>query len=76
MTNKLKWVTVESTAINAVAYNRERKVLHIEFKRGVIYSYTGIGYHRYKQLIQAESVGQYYNQAIRPAGHIKEEATQ
>lgn len=71
MIKRLKWVTVDSSAINAVAYNRERKVLHVEFRRGVIYSYSGIGYHRYKRLITAESVGQYYNQAIRPEKGVK-----
>lgn len=71
MVKKLKWVQVESSAINAVAYNRDRKVLHIEFRHGVIYTYQQIGYHRYKQLINADSVGKYYNQAIRPEKGVR-----
>lgn len=67
---RLKWISVESSAINAVAYNSQRKVLHIEFHTGVIYSYLGIGRHRFKRLINAESVGKYFNEAIRPAPSV------
>lgn len=62
----LKWTVVSSSAIGAIAYDRKNKKLYIQFNHGGIYSYENIGYHRYVQLKKADSVGKYYNQAIRP----------
>ncbi len=68
MIKPLKWKQVESSAIKAVAYDRTQRLLYVEFNHGGRYTYPGIGYHRYNKLIHAESVGKYYNEAIRPKG--------
>jgi hypothetical protein len=62
----LKWRTVNSSCIHAVAYDRQRKVLYVEFNHGGRYTYQHIGYHRFSRLLKAESIGKYFNEAIRP----------
>lgn len=66
-----KWKFVDSSAIQAVSYDRKNKVLHVMFRQGTVYSYPRIGAHRYSKLIHAESVGKYFNEAIRPKGESK-----
>ena len=66
----IKWIKIKSDCIKAIAYNSHRKVLHVEFRQGTIYSYLGIGKHRYRKLLKAESKGKYFNEAIRHAPSI------
>lgn len=62
----MKWKLVESSAISAIAYDRKTRVLQIRFQHGGYYTYQGIGYHRYSKLLRAESIGKYFNEAIKP----------
>ncbi len=62
----LKWHAVDSSAIKALAYNRKGRVLIVQFNHGSSYRYEGIGYQRYNQLKNAESIGKYFNEAIKP----------
>lgn len=68
----LKWMKVDSSAIAGLAYERDKRVLHVLFHHGGLYSYSGIGYKRFYNLIHSDSVGKYFNQAIKPGPHTKE----
>lgn len=57
---------VNSSAIRAVDYDRKRRILRVWFHHGGDYTYGGVGYHRYRRLVTAPSVGKYFNEAIRP----------
>jgi hypothetical protein len=62
----MKWTPVESSCLAGVAYDRKTKTLHVIFKHGGTYSYSNIGTHRWQKLKKAESVGKYFNEAIKP----------
>jgi len=62
----LKWKQVDSSAIVAIAYDAQAKQLHVRFQHGGSYMYPGIGRHRFNQLRNAESIGKYFNEAIKP----------
>jgi len=54
-----------STAIGTISYFSLAKWLDITFNRGVRYRYHNVPNIRFRELIDAESVGKYYNQHIR-----------
>lgn len=62
----MKKIYLNSSAIRAIEYDRKRKVLKVYFQHGGDYTYSHIGYHRYRKLVTAESVGKYFNEAIKP----------
>jgi len=61
-----KLTYLKSSAIRGVQYDRKNKVLKVYFNHGGDYTYSNIGYHRYRKLVTAESVGKYFNEAIKP----------
>lgn len=61
-----KWIPVDSSCLAAVSYDRRSKTLHVVFQHGGTYSYPNVGVHRWTKLRKAESVGKYFNEAIRP----------
>lgn len=56
---------VESTTMRSVGYNQAKQVLEIEFQSGMIYQYLDIPSAIYKELLEAESKGRYFNSEIR-----------
>ena len=59
-------VSVDSSAISAVSYDKETKVLRIQFVRGAEYDYPNVPEIEFKNLVSAPSVGKYFNQYIKP----------
>ena len=55
---------VESSNIALIGYDKESKVLEIEFKNGGIYQYFKVPEEEYDDLIKAESHGSYFNRNI------------
>ncbi len=59
--------TVTSSAIHAVGYDPDRRVLEVIFSTGRIYQFVGVPPDEYKSFREAESKGQYFNSNIRDA---------
>lgn len=55
-----------SSALAAVGYDADRRVLEVRFNTGRIYHYFEVPASVVKQLLKASSKGQYFNRAIRP----------
>jgi len=58
---------VESTTMRAIGYDRTEQVLEVEFQSGAVYQYLDVPPAIYKELLEAESKGQYFNSEIRDA---------
>lgn len=57
--------TPDSTNIARLIYNDETGVLDVEFRSGKTYRYHDVDYDTWNGLIEADSVGRYFNQNIR-----------
>jgi KTSC domain len=56
---------VESTTLATVAYDDDRELLQLEFRSRAIYQYSGVPAAVYQSLLQAPSMGGYFNRVIR-----------
>jgi len=59
-----KAVSVNSTAVDEVTYDENKKIMLVKFHNGRIYRYEGVPRAEYEALINAHSVGTYMNQEI------------
>ena len=66
MKRAMNWQGVNSSAIAAVDYEEKEKVLFVLFKKGEIHAYHNVSKYKFNQLVNAVSVGQYFNQSIKP----------
>lgn len=66
MKKAMNWQGVTSSAIAAIDYHKEEKVLFVLFKAGSIHAYHDVSEYKYKSLLNAESVGAYFNKSIKP----------
>lgn len=66
MRKAMNWQGVESSAIAAIDYDKEEKVLFVLFKAGSIHAYHDVSEYKYKQLLNADSIGSYFNKSIKP----------
>lgn len=58
-------VKVNSSAINNVSYDADTRMLRLEFKQGREYDYPDVPENEFHNLVNAESVGKYYNAHIK-----------
>ena len=58
---------IKSQLISAVEYVASTKQLGVEFASGKKYVYEGVTPAEYTELVNASSVGQYFNENIRDA---------
>ncbi len=58
-------IAVESSSLATVAYCHQRAILQVEFRDGSIYHYFGVPIHTYRDLLQDDSKGAYFNRHIR-----------
>ena len=56
---------VSSTSLRSVGYDPENQELEIEFTSGKVYRYHHVSPEVYAELMQAESLGQFFNAQIR-----------
>ncbi|AUF96919.1 KTSC domain-containing protein [Pseudomonas sp. 02C 26] len=61
----MQMVPVRSSAITAVGYDAATRRMKIAFKQGRTYDYCGVPSEVYQGLINARSVGTYYDRVIR-----------
>ena len=56
---------VESSNLKSIGYDEFLLVLEIEFKSGAVYRYYGVPSEVHDELINAESVGKYFNANVK-----------
>ena len=56
---------VESSVVRSVGYDRDDQVLEIEFHTDRVYRYFVVPHGVYRELVEASSVGRYFNERIR-----------
>lgn len=61
----MQLVTLESSMIHAVGYDKEKRILEIVFNTGRTYQYADVPPEIYEGLLNAESKGRYFLGNIR-----------
>jgi hypothetical protein len=69
----MKWVHVRSSNVAAVGYDKERRVLQVEFLGGSIYEYDNIPLEVFNDLPKQQSIGRYIRETIsgRPFRRVR-----
>ena len=62
------WCPVESSQIARIRYTTR---MEVEFNNGSVYAYQGVPVELFMELLEAESVGRFFNQNIRSAHAYK-----
>lgn len=58
-------IAVGSSGLARVAFDEQRTELHVVFRDAAIYQYFGVPLEIYRELLQADSKGSYFNRHIR-----------
>ena len=58
-------ISVSSSNISSVGYDRQTNILEVEFSSGDIYQYFNVPEHLYNNLMGASSKGQFFNDYIK-----------
>jgi KTSC domain len=61
--------SVESSNLASVGYDAENEILEIEFNHGGVYQYFDVPENIYESLMNADSLGQYFDRNIKKAGY-------
>ena len=56
---------VDSSVIRSIGYDEGRRVLEVEFRTGRLYQYLGVPPAVYRDLLRAESIGEFFNHQVR-----------
>jgi len=65
MSKKIERIAVDSSMLNAVAYDEEEQILYAEFSNtGNIYAYYEVEKEIFEELLEADSVGQFMRSDI------------
>ena len=59
-------ISVKSSNISSVGYDRENQVLEVQFKNGGVFQYEGVPAKQVAELHAAESIGKYLHANIKP----------
>ena len=65
MSKAFEMVPVSSSSLSAVGHDAGADELHVEFKTGVRYVYSGVSAEKHSALISADSVGKHFASNIR-----------
>lgn len=57
---------VDSSAVRALGYDPERRLLDVMYPDGDVYRYFGVSPQRHYALMAAGSIGRYVNEHIKP----------
>ena len=63
----MKRQSVSSSNLKSVGYDAKKGILEIEFQNGRIYQYSDVSNDEYTELMEASSLGRYFNSCIRGA---------
>ncbi len=61
----MSWVELNSSVLDAAAYQDHESVLELRFHGGAVYRYLDVPPHLYQALLKAESQGAFFNARIR-----------
>jgi hypothetical protein len=56
---------VNSSTADALGYDETKKILRVWFTTGNIYDYAGVSKTKFKNLLNASSIGEYFNKKIK-----------
>lgn len=63
--NPAEPVLLQSTTLASASYDQQQSLLQLEFRNGAIYQYFQVPANRYRDLLNADSKGSYFNRCIR-----------
>jgi hypothetical protein len=63
-------ISVQSSNLASVGYNKTTNTLEVEFTNGNIYQYSSVPIDAYEGLMVSDSKGHYLNENIKKAGYI------
>lgn len=63
---RIATVPVQSSNLKAVGYDRDAKLLQVDFKNNTSYQYAEVPPDLFADLLRADSVGSYLAQQIKP----------
>ena len=58
---------VKSASLHSVGYDPRRHLLEVEFRQGRIYRYFEVPPAAHRDLLNARSIGAYFNRHVKPA---------
>lgn len=61
----MKRENVESSVLKSVGYDKNKKVLETELVNNALYEYYKVPASEFSNLMQAPSLGEYYNKSIK-----------
>jgi hypothetical protein len=64
-------VTLDSSAIKSVTYNETNQTLDVEFREGHSYRYMHVPEFLYRELLNAESAGAFWNAVKNQFEYVK-----
>ncbi|MGN6265194.1 MAG: KTSC domain-containing protein [Ginsengibacter sp.] len=56
---------VNSSTAEALGYDGKAKILRVWFTTGNVYDYAGVSKTKFKNLLNASSIGEYFNKKIK-----------
>lgn len=62
----MRMIPIDSTAIARIGYDAARRILRLQYTNGRIYDYLDVPSTMYRQLLKAESAGEFVNLEIKP----------
>jgi ATP-dependent DNA helicase RecG len=62
---KIKRISVASSNIASVGYDKEAQILEVEFHHGAVYQYFDVPEKKYKELINNSAIGSYFMDEIK-----------
>lgn len=61
----MKKLFVNSSTAAALGYDERTKILRVWFTTGKVYDYAGVTKTKFKNLLNASSIGEYFNKKIK-----------
>lgn len=65
----MEYTFVQSTSLDAVAYDPATSTLRVRFKHGSEYEYYGVPHSVFVGILSASSAGRYLDQYVKKAGY-------
>jgi hypothetical protein len=62
----MRMTPIESTAIARAGYDPAKRILRLQYTNGRIYDYLDVPPEIYKQLLNADSAGEFVNLEVKP----------
>lgn len=69
----MKREQVSSSLVASVGYDPDEEVLEVELQNGRVYQYRDVPEDTYRGLVNADSIGRYFNQHVRDLSYVRVE---